>query len=165
MPSSVLRLPFAALLLIATQVASLAAEGDTVIRVQTTSYSVRVRPSPIQGNATWTYNISLQGGRKITEAINTSGTRPLNASNIRELGGSEKNVSYRVVDASTIQRIYNAPTHVSTITIKVDGKSCTASVNYELKPGQKEYQTYSVTLGTLAFYSELRPVNTTCTIQ
>ena len=155
----------AALFLLATHQVSFAADGDTVIEVKTTSYSVRVRPSPIQGNAVWTYKIVLQGDRKISEDIRSSGSRPMNANNIRELGSSERNVTYRVVDASTIQRIYNAPTHVSTITIKVNGKSCSASASYDLKPGHKEYQTYSVSLGTQAFYSELRHVGTTCTIQ
>lgn len=142
-----------------------AADGDTTIQVETVTYAERIRPSVSSGNVTYKYKIVLQSGGKVGEQINSSGSAPFKSANVRSLGGSDSNVTYRVKDDSTIERIVNNPTHQTVTTIRASGKSCTASVVHTLKPGQTEYQSYSVNLGTQAFYKTLRPVSASCTIE
>jgi len=77
------------------------------------------------------------------------------------LGGAR----WSVAGPNKLVRVIRRSQSVRTDTIVVNGKSCQASARFERLPGFSEYEAYSVVLRTMAFYSEIRPIDSSCDIQ
>ena len=141
-----------------------AAPSDTVISVFYASKAVRVRPRPNQGGTGHvTFRIVLHANGTVEDAFeNKDGPKGKMKT---KLGKQPRGAVYRVIDASTIERTAEEPTHFHKLTIKVNGKNCTANVDYTLKPGQTEYRGYSTELKQWAYYSKMEMEYATCVIE
>lgn len=160
-------LALAAICLLPLGIAPSAAEdGETRITVKMLIRAVRIRPSPSTGNASHEFSISLQPSNTVAEQYAGGGRFRANNSRVVPLGpqSSEASVTYRVLGASTIQRIANYQTYVSTITISVTGRTCSATYKATLKPGHREFVAYSQELGVMASYSSFTLASATCEI-
>jgi hypothetical protein len=141
------------------------ADNSTTITVEFNTKSTRIRPSYRQGETHVSGAIVLETTGAVSETLSTIGPRPYNFAKTRVLGQRDGRGTVRVVNANTIERVADFRTHILRIVVRVNGKSCTASVSFQLKPGQKEYESYSTELGTSAIFSSIRAVDPTCSIR
>lgn len=140
-----------------------AAAGDTNIYVHYKVNAVRVRPSARAGSATVDFRIVLQANGTVSDAFAVKDG--LKGGVKIKLGRQPKGVVYRVIDDSTIERTADVATHMHKLTVKVAGKNCTATSDYVLKPGQKEFREYSTELKQMAYFSSLKAEYVTCVIE
>lgn len=140
-----------------------AAPGDTNIYVHYKVNAVRVRPSFRVGSATVDFRIVLHANGTVKDAFAVKDGQKGGAK--VKLGRQPKGVTYRVIDNSTIERTFDVGTHIHKLTVKVEGKNCTAASDYTLKPGKKEFRDYSTELKQLAYYSSLKAEYVTCVIE
>ncbi|OQW58294.1 MAG: hypothetical protein A4S14_08150 [Proteobacteria bacterium SG_bin9] len=140
-----------------------AAAGDTNIYVHYKVNAVRVRPSARVGSATVDFRIVLRANGTVSDAFavkdGLKGTAKV------KLGRQPKGVVYRVIDDSTIERTFDVGAHIHKLTVKVAGKNCTATSDYILKPGEKEFRDYSTELKQMAYFSSLKAEYVTCVIE
>jgi hypothetical protein len=144
-----------------------AASSDTKIYVFYGVKAVRARPQPTQGKATGEFRILLRADGKVEDRFESkSGQLAGQKSQLKSrLGAQPLKAVYRVIDDSTIQRTTDLGTHFHRLTIKLVGKNCTATSEWVLKPGQKEYRDYSIQLKQMAYYSLLETEYATCVIE
>jgi hypothetical protein len=86
----------------------------------------------------------------------------------RDPRGSSKSklgATYRVIDATTVERTSDVGNYQLRVTVKVSGKNCTAQVDHILKPGEKNYRIYDPALKGYATASVLQTVHSECEIK
>jgi hypothetical protein len=147
---------------------AVAEKGDAIITVDYETRAVRVRPEPDVRHSQHRMVIVLHPDGRVEDEYTGAGPHPsVFANKNRRLGNTESasNVRYRVVDKNTISRTSESGALVSTLTVVVSGKTCTANIDYSLKPGETEFKAFSTQLGTMAYYSETAATRTTCKIR
>lgn len=156
-----------ALLIVLATPTAYAASGDTNIAVKFKVHSTRVRPTPHEGVGSTNIKIVLHANGTVEDVVELEGKKPKQLElRSRRLGYQVTGTEYRVIDHNTIVRtVAGAKTHIITMSVVVDGSSCKADVTFALKPGQKEFETYSTGLGTVAYFSELKPFDVECKIE
>lgn len=143
--------------------AAIAAPGDTIIFVEYRTKAVRVSPSPNVGGAKVTYRIVLRPDGSVEDARAVAGGKSGNLKS--QLGKQSRNVQYSVVDAKTITRTTELETHFHKLTVTlVDKRTCTAQIDFTLKPGHTQFRDYSGQLKQYASYSNIEMVSSSCTI-
>jgi len=147
--------------------AAIAADGDTFITVTYKNHAIRVKPQPAEGDGDVVTRIILHANGTFDEAFEATGKNTKQWEVKKRKLGSQKDgtVQFRVINKSTIERVFEDRTLVHSIKVTVDGKSCKADVTYTLKPGQKEFVLYSPALGQMAHFSEVKPFNVECKIE
>lgn len=140
--------------------------ADANIYIDYRVYSVRTRPKPVTGYGAASINIVLHDNGTADNMIHARGKNPRTYETTnRALGPQKSGTQYRVIDQNTIERTFDDKTHTYIVNVKVAGKTCTATVSYKLKPGQKDYEAFSSELGVMAHYSILRGEDVTCSIR
>jgi hypothetical protein len=146
-------------------ISSHAFAADINIFVDYRVHAVRVSPKPSDGIGKASINIVLHEDGTAEDVITAYGKNPKTLElKKRALGSHPTGVEYHVIDNNTIERTFSDTTFLYVIRVKVEGKSCTAHVDYKLNPAQKEYVTRSPELGVTAHYSTLQMVDAKCTI-
>src|SRR5438132_1621760 len=110
----------------------------TRIRIDWQEVMDRVSPAP-ESNIHVSRQISLvlKGGNQVDQDFSSAAGRyQQSSSKAVTLGGV-----WRVGSANMLVRQDDYPRHVRTISVRVSGKGCTASVAFRLKPGYRDYQT------------------------
>ncbi len=127
--------PFLAALALLAALPAWAQEATTV-RVDYSAVTSR-------GSSNWTVRGRLLGDGKVEEALDGSaGKERMALRSDQRLG-----VRWRVVAENKLQRLYEYPNHFQIIDIEVSGKTCTATMSTELKPGKTEYLVLGVNTG------------------
>jgi hypothetical protein len=143
-----------------------AAPGDTAISVSYKVHSTRVRPSPTQGDGAARVDLVLHANGTVDDVVQGLGDNPKKWElKKRKLGDHKTGAVYRVIDSNTIERTSVEKTHIYVVRIAVEGKSCRATLTYTLRPGHKEFESYSPQLGVRAYYSALEPFDVQCKIE
>jgi hypothetical protein len=137
--------------------------SDTHISIHYRTKGVRVRPTPRVGGADVDFGIVLQADGTVEDDYSVKNGK--HGSSKSKLGPVSKGVVYRVLNSGTVTRTVDLGTHYHKITIHASGKNCTADVEFILKPGAKEYRTYSTELKIMAYYSSLGTEYVTCVIE
>jgi hypothetical protein len=144
---------------------SLHAQENSVTKIQVDWEEImdRVSPAP-QANIHVARHISLalKSGNQIDQDFSeTSGQYQHNSSTAATLGGG----AWHVGSANTLVRVDDYPRHVRTVSVRVSGKLCTASVAFRLKPGFRDYQTLMLSRpGETGTYSKLTSSYSRCSI-
>jgi hypothetical protein len=119
---------------------SRAQTGDTTINARYLLRSVWVDPNQPSGTGQHEFTITLKSAGAISENYEGGGKFKSSSSKTVVLGhDTESNVQYRVVNANTILRLRDTPTHTIAITIRVSGSACRLDFRATLKPGQKYF--------------------------
>jgi hypothetical protein len=140
-----------------------AGTGDAHISIHYRVKSVRVRPTPSSGVADVDFGIVLHADGAFED--NYSVKEGQHGSSKGKLGPASQGPVYRVLDSGSFTRTLDLGTHYHKMTIRTSGKNCTAEVAFILKPGVKEYRTYSTHLKIMAYYSSLDVEYATCVIE
>jgi hypothetical protein len=144
---------------------SLHAQENSVTRIQIDWQEVmdRVSPAP-ESNIHVSRRISLvlKGGNQVDQDFSsTAGRYQQNSSKAMTLGGGV----WYVGSTNTLVRQDDYPHHVRTISVRVSGKGCTASVAFRLKPGYRDYHTEMLSRpGETGTYSRLTSSYSRCSI-
>jgi hypothetical protein len=149
-----------ALLVLAVLLPSVAMADDTQIRLRIDYTSYRVKPQPRQTRNHVNFVFSLKEDGSIQQEAKSAGAHGKQTKSEAKLG---KN--FRVVDEKTIERKTEFNDRIQTITIKVAGNRCRATMTNELKPGFKEWESTSTELGAKAYYRDWKMASSTCTIR
>jgi hypothetical protein len=143
--------------------ASDAAESDTRILVNFAVKLVTASAPPRTSEATVDVRMTLQANGKVVEAYEITGGAKGGSQG--KLGTSRANITYRVIDASTIVRTVDEGSYVHRTTVRVNGKNCTADVVRELKPGNSVYKVWVAALKKRVEYKSVDTVWATCVIE
>ena len=123
--------------------------------------------------ATWSVNksvtLKLQGGSAISEGY-SSRTTSGHSANLSGEGkfrdtmahGAGGGTSWRVEDSKTLVRTWNRAQHVETMRVTVNGKSCGATISYQLKPSFREYMMLAIRDRQPLYFSSVSAQNITC---
>lgn len=139
-----------------------AESGDTFITVNYVVRQMRVRPSPMLKHGRSTINMVLHKDGTIDDTHRAYGPHAKPASKTEKRLGAD---TYKVVNENSIKRISHTGDLTRTVTVTVNGRSCTANVELTLKPGKTEYKGYSTELGTEAYYTNPTLERASCTIR
>ena len=135
--------------------------GSLRIEIQWAETLDRIDPAP-QTNIYVKHRIELVlDGNKVQQSTSDdSGYHRKDYLSAAPLGGI-----WKVGLGNTVRRVDDHPTYVRTIVIRVAGRSCTASVRNERKPGSRVYQMGMLSRpGTTGTYSRLETSSASCTI-
>jgi hypothetical protein len=136
--------------------------GATRVEIDWQEVMDRVSPAP-ESNIHVSRHISLvlKGGNRVDQDFSsTAGRYQAGSSKALTLGGV-----WRVGSTNTLVRQDDYPHHVRTISVRVSGKGCTASVAFRLKPGHRDYQTDMLSRpGQTGTYSRLTTGYSRCSI-
>jgi hypothetical protein len=135
---------------------ALAAEGVTIdIRLDHAAYRTSPQPRPTRSHTN--FYLLLLGDGTVQEL---SGRRNTYREKESQLGRR-----FRVVDENTIERRLEYKDRINVLTIAVSGKTCTATMRNELKPGFTEWEGTSTELGVTAKYRDWTMTGSTCRIR
>ncbi len=137
--------------------------GDAHISIHYRVKSVRVRPTPNNGVTDVDFGIVLHADGAVED--NYSVKEGQHGSSKGKLGPASQGPVYRVLDSGSFSRTVDLGTHYHKMTIRASGKNCTAEVEFILKPGAKEYRSYSTHLKIMAYYASLSVEYATCVIE
>ena len=141
------------------------AQDTTNIRVRYETHSYRVSPSPGPALGHMEVAMTLSGKNQVSDsAIYRGRHEQTNKRSLQLGGGSDSNVTYRIIDKNTIQSIRSHPTYTATITVKVSQRTCRATVDLRLKPGHQEIEAYAASFGTNGRFRNTQVRNVTCEI-
>jgi hypothetical protein len=141
-------------------------DQDIHISVRYKTHAIRLRPKPVEGDGAGNIKIVLHANGTVDDVVEGEGKNAKKWElKKRSLGVHKAGVQYRVVDRNTIQKTFADGTFVYDVKVVVDGNTCKADVSYTLKPGEKEFVTYSPELGVKAYYSQLKPFDIDCKIE
>jgi hypothetical protein len=132
------------------------------INITYTAVYDRIRPQPqknVRLNAKFEINLSESGA--VSERVERSAGQA--ADNFKR--GMKLGDGWQVVDENSLRRVINQPQSQLIIDVKVSGKTCSVDVNWNLKPGFKEYKFRRITDGSMAFFTEPKIQTTNCTIK
>ena len=137
--------------------------GATRIQIDWQEVMDRVSPAP-ESNIHVSRRISLvlKGGNQVDQDFSSSAGRyQQSSSKAMTLGGGV----WHVGSTNTLVRQDDFPHHVRTISVRVSGKACTASVAFRLKPGYRDYHTEMLSRpGETGTYSRLTSGYSRCSI-
>jgi hypothetical protein len=140
--------------------------GDVHISVKYKTHAVRLRPKPVEGDGAGNIKIVLHTNGTVEDVVEGEGKNPKKWElKTRRLGNQKTGAQYHVIDRNTIERTFDNKSFTYAVKITVDGTSCKADVSYALKPGQKEFITYSPELGVTAYYSQIKSFDIDCKIE
>ena len=116
-----------------------AGAGPVTFELQWTFQADRIEPNPRNGVMTqFRVAVELSGRNRVSGGVVRDAVRR-QAQDVRvregQLGGN-----WRVVDASTIQGTRELPQSFNIVTITTSGSTCSARVEYRLKPGFQDYK-------------------------
>ncbi len=137
--------------------------GDALISIHYRVKSVRVRPTPSNGVADVDFGIVLHADGAVED--NYSVKEGQHGSSKGKLGPASQGPVYRVLDSGAFSRTVDLGTHYHKMIVRTSGKNCTAEVEFILKPGVKEYRSYSTHLKIMAYYASLSVEYATCVIE
>jgi hypothetical protein len=138
-----------------------AEKRDTSIQVEFVQRSMRVRPSPTVKHGRVTINVILHPDGTVEEFQAEHGPHArVLPSDAKHLGAS-----YKVLNDHTIQRVYHVDDLTQTVTISVNGSSCSAGVELAMAAGKHEFRAYSTELGTDAYYTDATVEKVSCSIK
>ena len=138
------------------------ADPTTRIHVVYNIYYERVRPGHAAGPVREEMTLLLTGKNQVREdyqGVAKDGQQSW--STPTSLGGGR----WSVAGPNKLVRVIRRSQSVRTDPSLVNGKSCQASTQFERLPGFSEYEAYSVVLRSMAFYSQIRPIDSSCDIQ
>jgi hypothetical protein len=142
---------------------ALAAETDTRIFV---TYAVKLTTAtapPRSSEAMVDVRMTLRSDGSVVESYEIA--KGAKGGSTGRLGAAQGAIAYRVVDASTIVRTVDEGNYVHKLTVRVNGKNCTADVVRELKPGNEVYRVWVAALKKRVDYKSVDTVWTTCVIE
>jgi hypothetical protein len=143
-----------------------ASPGDTMIDLVVKLRVNRLRPSPVTGEATVKYSITLHSDGTVTDSLTVDGNHPIASLQVRQLKSNNKSaVRFKIDGPGQITRFADDINFTNIVQITVKDQTCTATYKNALKPGEKKYATYSVQLGKTAYFSVLEATDVRCTIQ
>jgi hypothetical protein len=136
------------------------------IHIQYSTYAERVRPFPFSATVSHDITAILSGKNTIQDYVKTQAAI-FGQDDKRDmsLGKTTTQARWHVVSPSKLVRIYNWPQSQTTMTVTVHGSTCTADVEYRLRPGFTEYKFWDIQLNDWAFYNPVKFVSATCTIE
>jgi len=134
------------------------AEAKINVRIEFTSY--RVSPNPGPANNHVDFLVTLKDDGSVSQEYQETGPYARHLSSDSKLGQGT-----RVTDANTLTRTIDFKDRVNTLTIKVSGKTCQATLTNTLKPGFSAFEAMSTHHGGTAFYRDWRQTSSTCTIR
>lgn len=119
-----------------------------------------------------TYLVTLRGGRSVSEEFTRQyGQRAgqvRHASRATKLGEDMKGrfaTQWTVINEHTLLRVTARPTHTYAIWLRTDdGRSCTVSAEWRLKPGFSLYETWAPKRGTKMLFSQPTDLETSCEV-
>jgi hypothetical protein len=78
---------------------------------------------------------------------------------------SDGGTAWTVAGPDKLVRTQDAPQSTLTMTIAVNDKACTLTVEFKLKPGFKEFMFKQIRNGKMGYFTEPKVGSTTCSIQ
>lgn len=137
--------------------------GDTTtVQLDWTEIFDRVSPSPKDGIRTRKQaTLSLSAGNQIAEAQSSvSGKYNASSSRTDTLGGR-----WRVGQGNSLVKRQDYPHHTRTMTVRVEGRSCSLTVTHNLKVGFSDYVHPMLSRpGQNGIYSRIATVSASCSI-
>jgi hypothetical protein len=141
--------------------------AQSTINIQYTEIQDQVRPKTIVVYNTRTVQVTLGENNKLSERFRSTGGAVADST----VGPNEPtaccgsgNARWRVSGPNALLREANYPQHIQRLTVKVEGKSCTVSISYALKPGFHEYRLTNQRSGQPEYLKSLRTDNISCRI-
>lgn len=135
------------------------AEARINVRIEFSGQRVRPNPGPIHNHLDMTFLLKDDG--TVAQQYDETGPKARHISSDNKLGEG----SMKVVDANTLVRKIEFKDRVNTLTIKVSGKTCHATMTNMLKPGFTEFEAWSSYQGVPAWYRDWQMTSSTCTIR
>ena len=146
-------------LILALFVPTAAMADDTQITVVLQTAAYRVRPDPKQTSGQVRFVFHLREDGSIREEFERG--KRAKSTRVKDERLGEK---FRVVSEKVIQRKKDFRDRVQTMTITVNGSSCSASMTNVLKPGFTEWKGTSEKFGS-AYFRDWQVTSSTCTIK
>ena len=143
--------------------AEVATAGDTTtVQLDWTEIFDRVSPNPKDGiRVRKQATLSLSGGNQIAEAQSSvAGKYNANSSWTDTLGGR-----WRVGENNSLVKRQDYPHHARTMTVRVEGRSCSLTVTHDLKAGFSDYVHPMLSRpGQNGIYSRIATVSASCSV-
>lgn len=134
------------------------AEAKINVRIFFTTYRVSPNPGPASNHVDFV--VGLKDDGSVSQDYQETGPHARHVSTDSKLGQG-----MRVVDANTLTRTIDFKDRVNTLTIKVAGKTCQATLTNTLKPGFNAFEARSTKYGGTGLYRDWKQTSSTCTIE
>lgn len=141
----------------------MAKDEATNIHIFYKTKSVRVTPSAGVFGNTVDIHIRLNPDGTVQDKFDAKNVSKGDSKSA--LGKKNDGTYFKVIDQSTIARVSHPKNYTVTMTVKVDGKNCTASVTRILDPGEKLFDVYSQLSKQREGYRSIENEYTTCVIE
>jgi hypothetical protein len=109
--------------------------------------------------------VTLNTDRKISSHEDRSSGRAFGQSSKNLILGPGKNEEWRVASADKLINIADYISYRRAILLTVRGSSCTAEVDYELKPGFSDFRYHRLTTGEAAVARSVKAYDVRCSVQ
>lgn len=149
-----------------------AADAEARFRVTASWVENQIEPEERARNMHFTYLITLGNDKKVREISQMHLERrragpadQSRESQLGETGGGRALTQWKVVNESTLVRLTGWPSHTFAIWLRTQGdRSCTASLEWRLKPGFTIYESWSSIRGQYRKFTEPAWPRATCEV-
>lgn len=149
-----------------------ASAQDARFRITFSFMQHELQPKQRSRPVSSTYIVTLRDGKRVEERIVTQYGRrnPYTMQGSREVDigddlGQRTEARWKVVNGTTLVRLSARPSHTFAVWLRTDGaRSCSAEIEWRLKPGHTVYETWGAGRKVRLLMSEPTQIQTACEV-